>query len=76
MSSMVIFTFDLVNALNPSAQVATNWIGIPGVILRWKYSFASLIRLSFGIGYFNVNQLEECTRQQTNTNEKPSSATH
>lgn len=73
MSSMVIFTFDLVNALNPSAQVATNWIGIPGVILRWKYSFASLIRLSFGIGYFNVNQLE-CTRQQTD--KKPSSATH
>jgi len=70
MSFIDNFFFDLVKVWNASAQVATNWLGIPGVVAKWKYNFAKLIRLAFGIGHLNMDQLngvEEAHRAQKYT---------
>lgn len=59
MSSMDILCSDFVKVWKASAQVATNCVDIPGMAAAWKYIFASLIRLSLGIGYLSIDQLQK-----------------
>ena len=56
-SSIVILFLDFVSSLNSSAHVAIIRVDNPGVRLIWKYNLASAICLSFGMGYFKINQL-------------------
>lgn len=56
-SSIVILFLDSVSSLNSSAHVATIRVDNPGVRLIWKYNLESAICLSFGMGYFKINQL-------------------
>jgi hypothetical protein len=55
-STVKVFLFR-VKSRNPSAQLATADMGIPGVTLSSKYSLASAIRFSLGIGYLSDIQL-------------------
>ena len=41
----------------PSEQAAMIWLGMPGVVHTWKYILMSAMRFSFGMGYFNMDQL-------------------